>query len=304
VAAASPISSEDEWKTQRASWLQIVRERVIASWPSHEEAGELGVRLVDELTDGALRMRKYAFNSEPGMTLDFWVFSRVGDAKIKAVWMYCESEESWDRTQALVDALSAGKAREGKPFIRGVHVEGKTLHLDVVDPKDESEPEHYAMFAGEGEATVVLATRGVGPRAWPAANEIQIRRRFALLGQTVDGMRAFDIRRAMLAVAELEKLVRPDGFRLIGRRSSCEPVVVAALAGPGVNQVWLAQPGRSLEQNQALLGVSRELEMPQFLSLLYPTPLSIIDGPNRWQWLETLGKTLDPSLKWPYLPVQ
>src|SRR5262249_56879890 len=43
-----------------------------------------------------------------------------------------------------------------------------------------------------------VAPRGVGPTAWDQTEkkQIQIRRRFQLLGQTLDGMRVWGVRRA------------------------------------------------------------------------------------------------------------
>ena len=41
-----------------------------------------------------------------------------------------------------------------------------------------------------------FAPRGVGPTAWPKDKDVHIRRRFGLLGQTFDGMRVLDVRRA------------------------------------------------------------------------------------------------------------
>jgi dienelactone hydrolase len=54
-------------------------------------------------------------------------------------------------------------------------------------------------------AFVEFSPRGIGPAAWPgdARKQIQLRRRFQLLGQTADGMRVWDIRRALAAVREL-----------------------------------------------------------------------------------------------------
>lgn len=53
--------------------------------------------------------------------------------------------------------------------------------------------------------TFVFSPRGLGPAAWPgdARKQTQLRRRFQLVGQTADGMRVWDIRRALAAVREL-----------------------------------------------------------------------------------------------------
>ena len=54
-------------------------------------------------------------------------------------------------------------------------------------------------------ATFVFSPRGLGSAGWPgdARKQVQLRRRFQLLGQTADGMRVWDIRRALAAVREL-----------------------------------------------------------------------------------------------------
>src|SRR6185312_6423182 len=58
------------------------------------------------------------------------------------------------------------------------------------------------------EVFVYGAPRGIGPTAWSgdAKKQVQIRRRFMLLGQTLDGMRVWDIRRAIQAVRSIKEL--------------------------------------------------------------------------------------------------
>lgn len=50
--------------------------------------------------------------------------------------------------------------------------------------------------------SATLYVRGIGPLAWPgeARKQVQIRRRFMLLGQTLDSMRVWDIRRGIQAI--------------------------------------------------------------------------------------------------------
>jgi hypothetical protein len=60
-----------------------------------------------------------------------------------------------------------------------------------------------------------LAPRGIGLTAWnpDARKQAQIRRRFMLLGQTLDGMRVWDIRRACQALREVPR-ARQAGLTL------------------------------------------------------------------------------------------
>jgi hypothetical protein len=62
--------------------------------------------------------------------------------------------------------------------------------------------------------------RGVGPSAWFAdeKKQTQIRRRYWLLGQTLEGMRVYDVRRAIKAMKEIDstKEIRLTGFAEMG----------------------------------------------------------------------------------------
>ena len=52
-------------------------------------------------------------------------------------------------------------------------------------------------------AFAAVCPRGIGPTKWAepgSPDDTQIRRRFALIGQTLDGMRVWDVRRAFQAM--------------------------------------------------------------------------------------------------------
>jgi len=76
------------------------------------------------------------------------------------------------------------------------------------DPTAEGGRSFIALEAWLQTNRVVLACvapRGFGLTAWSPneRKQVQIRRRFMLLGQTVDGMRVWDIRRALQAVGSM-----------------------------------------------------------------------------------------------------
>ena len=58
------------------------------------------------------------------------------------------------------------------------------------------------MFQNNDWAMVYFPPRGIGPTAWNPApfKQNQHQRRFYLLGQTLDGMRCWDVRRAIQAI--------------------------------------------------------------------------------------------------------
>jgi hypothetical protein len=75
----------------------------------------------------------------------------------------------------------------------------------------------------------VTAPRGAGRGAWVGneARQIQIRRRFQLLGMTVDGMRVWDIRRAIQIVRQ--ECPQLQELRLRARSGAEEIVLLASL---------------------------------------------------------------------------
>jgi hypothetical protein len=109
-----------------------------------------------------------------------------------------------------------------------------------------------------------LAPRGIGPGDWSidSRKRIQVRRRFMLLGQTLDGMRVWDIRRG---VQVARGSVGGEGL----------PVKLTASGGMGVNAVYAALFEPAV----------RHLGLSEF-------PASPENGPdylNAWRYLDVSG---------------
>jgi len=79
-----------------------------------------------------------------------------------------------------------------------------------VPPDAEALERLRTALHAESTAFAWVCPRGIGPTAWTADERKQthIRRRFALLGQTLDGMRVWDVRRAVQALRSVENLCR------------------------------------------------------------------------------------------------
>jgi hypothetical protein len=122
----------------------------------------------------------------------------------------------------------------------------------------------------EAEQTVVayFAPRGIGPTAWTTAGkkDSQVRRRFMLVGQTLDGMRVWDIRRAVQAVKAVPGMgkasvtVRAQGTMGVN-------ALYAALFEPAVTRLDLSALPKSHLEGPDYLGVMRFTDIPQTLEL-------------------------------------
>jgi hypothetical protein len=113
-----------------------------------------------------------------------------------------------------------------------------------------------------------VAPRGVGPTAWDQGErkQTQHQRRFYLLGQTLDGMRVWDVRRAIQAVRSLETIGSAP-LSLHGQRTAAGVAVYAALFEADIRRLDLRDLPRTHRDGPYLLNVQRSLDMPQAVAM-------------------------------------
>jgi hypothetical protein len=143
-----------------------------------------------------------------------------------------------------------------------------------------------------------VAPRGIGPTRWAEAGsseDIQVRRRFALLGQTLDGQRVWDIRRAVAALRGLPEC-KDVPLWLQGKGEAAGLVLYASLFEPDVARLDLWHPPASHAQGPIFLNVRRYLDMPQALALALPRPIRLYvkdeAEARAWQWPIELQRAL------------
>lgn len=157
-----------------------------------------------------------------------------------------------------------------------------------------------AILVPRNLADALQAPRGVGPTAWPKAKNTQVRRRFLLLGQTLDGMLAYDVRRAVQAMGHVPEWKAAKDIELVGTGATAPIAILAALFEPKVDGVELGKPIVTFEGGPAFWNLSRELGMPQLAALLEPRKLFIAEDKSEvWRWTIDLGKMLVPDREWP-----
>jgi dienelactone hydrolase len=111
------------------------------------------------------------------------------------------------------------------------------------------------------DAIAVMTPRGAGSAAWVGTDskQIQIQRRFQLLGMTVDSMRVWDIRRAIQVVRQQCPNLKELRIRAASGTESL--VLLASLFEPPVTSLFtpVLQPGP--EQQPAILNLTRTLPL-------------------------------------------
>jgi len=137
----------------------------------------------------------------------------------------------------------------------------RKLTLKIVDKLPE---EPRAQLANASLA--YFAPRGLGDDTWSgdAKKQVQIRRRFMLLGQTLDSMRVWDIRQVIRALRDRYPSAE---LRVEGTGVQGVNLLYAALYEPGVVGATFADLPASHQQGPDYLNVLRVLDIPVALKI-------------------------------------
>jgi hypothetical protein len=275
-----PEVAREWWKGQRQEWLQALQEKVFRGWP--EKRPPLGTRLAADVRHKGLRLRAYDFTSEEAVELRLWLLTAEKEETPSLVVLTSLDEAGWQ------DWLG----EMGPAFKESLQVE-KEPRLDEAkfEQNRKTLAFHHWAFAN-------LTTRGIGPTKWAepgTPTDIHIRRRFALLGQTLDGQRVWDVRRAVAILRELPDL-KGVPLWLQGHGEMAGVVLYAALFEPEVARLDLWHPPASHRQGPIFLNVCRILDMPQALALAFPRAIRLYvkdeTETKNWDWPLQLQKSV------------
>ena len=147
--------------------------------------------------------------------------------------------------------------------------------------KDEFLPEANAagwaetkkMFESFPWVMTYVCPRGVGPTAWDQSDrkQTQQRRRFYLLGQTLEEMQMYDVRRAIETVPTLPGLAGVplwlQSHRTMAGVTLYASLFESSLFKPEIKRLDLYDLPRSNRDGPAFLNVSRYLDMQQAVAL-------------------------------------
>ena len=227
------------------SLQKALRERVFMGWPA--EAGPTRLTERAAATDAGLRLSNLAFESQEHVPLRLFALQRE-NSPVRRVELRVVDESGWAKWLGRIQPRFGAALGEFPG------------NAAATSAKIESPP-------ADGTVVVTFSPRGVGPSAWAgdARKQTQIRRRFQLLGQTVDGMRVWDIRRAIAAVRErfpnAEVIVSASG-------TMAAHVLHAAAFEEGPLKLELENLPAAYRDGVDYLNVARITELPKVLELV------------------------------------
>jgi hypothetical protein len=280
----SPEVAREWWAGQAPLWREELRAKVFGGWP--ERPVPLRARPAADVTHDGLRLRAFDFTSEEEVPLRLWLLTAEEVQKPSLVVLTAADESAWHDLAAEL----------GPAF-------KEPLQLGTDVPRDEA---RYAQtrktLAYDRWAFATVAPRGIGPTRWSEVspfdgkpNGQHVRRRFALLGKTLDGQRVWDVRRGIECLGTLPDL-RGVPLWLQGRGEMAGVALYAALFEPEVARLDLWYPPASHHEGPTFLNVRRILDMPQAAALAFPRPVRLYVRDDAeaaaWAWPLTLQKAL------------
>ena len=197
VPAAAPPEvpgSPEQWAALRDGWRTALLEKSFRAWPEQPEPLEMQ-EAFSAAQDG-ICFRAYDFTSQGPVRLRLYLLHGAGQEKPERVTLQALDQQAWDRLLELLAPLFKEQLQDES--------------LPGAAEKQDKQLAAKALFAqmqklgGPRGWTAMIAPRGVGPTAFDPSEkkQTQIRRRFMLLGQTLDGMQVWDVRRAIQAIRQ------------------------------------------------------------------------------------------------------
>jgi dienelactone hydrolase len=314
-----PAVAKEWWPGQSQAWMQALREKVFRGWPQQPPA--LNTRPAADVRHHGLRLRAFDFTSEDQVELRLWLLTgepvvqpdflaafsgspEAGLAGLPWAGLHGSSRRAWfprpkEHKPALVvlNALDEAGWAEWLQDLGPAFAESLQISRPV---KADAERFHrlQRLLQLQPWAFALIAPRGIGPSRWAEAEtpaEAHIRRRFALLGQTLDGQRVWDVRRGLAVLRGVPDL-KGVPLWLQGKGDMAGIVLYAGIFEPDVVRLDLWQLPASHGQGPTFLNVRRILDMPQALALAFPRAIRLYTKEERearvWEWPLQLQKGL------------
>ena len=232
----------------QAGALGRLRRLSFAGWPAdttHLPMRELSVR-----TERGLRLSVHQFESHSGVSLEMWMAEPARGGRAVATEVHVLGTNEWASWLAATGLLFRG------PLAKGDEAAAKACD------------ELAAELKTARIRRVWIAPRGVGPEVWEVGTKADVhrRRRFMLLGQTLEGMRVWDVRRGIQAVTSITRK-RPAPITLIARGPMGVNALYATLFEPEVKELRLTDLPASHREGPDYLNVLQVLDIPDTLAL-------------------------------------
>lgn len=253
--AETPTAALDEasFAKRRDEKLTALKAQVFGAWPAESPAAE-PKPLFSETRNG-IRLNGYELPGQPHLQLRLYVATGEQTQTPELVVVNVVDDAEWR------SALASFTPDFAEPL--------KDLRLPDAVPDEAASTAR--MLKGTRWAMAYVAVRGVGPTAFSGDERrlTHLRRRFALLGEPIDGGRIWDVRQAVQAVRMLPA-TKDAKIWLQGRGRMAGVAVYASLFEAGIDRLDLWQLPATHDQQPDgpdLLNVLKVMDLPEAVAL-------------------------------------
>ncbi|MGI8601723.1 MAG: prolyl oligopeptidase family serine peptidase [Verrucomicrobiales bacterium] len=246
--APAPAVPNDaaEWQTLRDQWLAALQEKVFRG-RSERKGADPAVQQIERIPGAGGHRFAHELLIEDGTKL------------------YVRSAVRWTGADHS---------------IRKVRLVVRSSSHDGVDLSEDIEP-----LPDSNEAIIWFSPRGEGLNRWSGdeRKQNQIKRRFLLIGETLEGQQVWDIRQALQAVRTLPGLKGvPITLEATGEMAAL--ALYAAVFEPGIARLELRNMPESHEEGPCLLNVLTSLDLPQALAMAAERTSITLRNPRAEPW--------------------
>ncbi len=274
--------SVEEWTNQRKAWMKALQEKSFRGWPSKADAGPLDIKTIFSVERNGILFSEYDFTSQPYVRLRLYTACQAGPKEKDMVILEVLDEEEWKEWLAAMRVVFADELKD------------QTLP----EPDENAFKRKQDFLKNMNRVMAYFAPRGIGPTAWnpDERKQTQIRRRFMLLGQTRDGMRVWDVRRAIQAIRTINSLSGKP-LELQGKKNMAGIVLYASLFEPDIKQLYLWYLSNSHRDGPTFLNVLRYLDIQQAVTMAAERSWVQLYQKKDFEW--QFPKAVAQKMGWP-----
>ncbi len=249
----APIPQDtQQWEQQTAKWKKQLLAKSFRAWPKKTDS-TTKTKVQTSIKDG-LCLKTVSFDSQKHVPLKLFIIEPENTPKggIGQLTLNVLNQQEWDAfTQMLApifpDTFSQTSGTKITPDFY------QKIRQQVIDQKT---------------AVAFFAPRGVGFSSWnpDKRKQVQIKRRFYLLGQSLEGMQIWDIRRAIQELNAQPNLSNAS-LALKASGNAAALCLYASLFEKSVKELDLQALPTSHHEGPALLNVLRFMDIPQALTM-------------------------------------
>ncbi|MCH9725367.1 MAG: acetylxylan esterase [Planctomycetes bacterium] len=268
--AKAPIPKDtQQWEQQTEKWKKLLRTKSFRAWPKKNDS-TIKTKVETTTKDG-LTLKTVTFDSQKYVPLKLFIIvpEKTPEKGIGQVRLNVLNQEEWEAfTQVLAPVFPDSFSQNSKSKISPNLYQ--KMQQQVIDQKT---------------AVAYFAPRGIGLSSWnpDKRKQIQIKRRFYLLGQSLEGMQIWDVRRAIQELKGQPYLSKAR-LELKASGNAAALCLYASLFEEGVNELDLTGMPASHQNGPALLNVMRFLDVPQALAMAASRRPTKVSHANAEDW--------------------